>query len=95
MPSGQHIWQASHKCARRADVNLHLHRGLMKTIVQKIWNEPAVAIGLLASIILVLINVVADAEWTAELIIATAAPFVSSLGIRPLVQPTNSSKEDG
>jgi len=65
----------------------------MKTIVQKLWTEPAVAIGATASIILLLLNVANDQIWDAQSIIAIAAPFVASLGIRQAVTPTPTTEE--
>jgi hypothetical protein len=59
----------------------------VKTIVKQVWSEPAVAIGLLASLILLGLELVGDNEFTADTIIAIAAPFVSSLGIRQVVTP--------
>lgn len=56
----------------------------MKVIAQRIWNEPAVAIGLLTTVILVLINVIGDSDWGIESLIFMMAPFASALGIRQL-----------
>jgi hypothetical protein len=59
----------------------------MKTILNQIWNEPAVAIGLLATLLLLVLALVSDAPWDASTIAGIAAPFVSSLGIRQAVSP--------
>ena len=59
----------------------------MKQIIKRIWNEPAVAIGLIASLILALLQFLGDDTWDANTIIAIAAPFVSALGIRQTVKP--------
>jgi hypothetical protein len=59
----------------------------MKVIVQRIWTEPAVAIGLGASIILAILAVATGADWDASTIAGIAAPFISALGIRETVKP--------
>jgi hypothetical protein len=59
----------------------------VKTIVKQVWTEPAVAIGLLASLILLVLQFIGDNEFTADTIISIAAPFVTSLGIRQAVTP--------
>ena len=60
----------------------------MKVIGQRIWNEPAAAIGLLTSIVLAVIALVSSADWDAQTIIGIVAPFASAIGIRSLVTPT-------
>lgn len=59
----------------------------MKVIVQRIWREPAVCIGLAASLILLLLEFLGDDKFTADSIIAICAPLVSALGIRQTVSP--------
>jgi len=59
----------------------------MSEIGKRIWNEPAVFIGLLTSIILALIAWV-NGSWNTSDIIGVIAPLVSSLGIRQFVTPT-------
>jgi len=59
----------------------------MKVIGQKFWNEPAVCIGLLTTVILLVLQIVTGDDWDAVNIIAILAPFVSSLGIRQTVTP--------
>jgi hypothetical protein len=65
----------------------------MKVIAQKIWNEPAVALGLLVSIVLAILALVDGADWDAQTIIGVIAPFASSLGIRQLVRPDRTPDE--
>lgn len=65
----------------------------MKELAKRVWEEPAVAIGLLTSILLAVLNLVTDNDWNAEHIIAIAAPLLSALGIRPLVTPTRKVEE--
>jgi outer membrane biosynthesis protein TonB len=60
----------------------------MKTIAQRVWREPAVCIGLLTSVILLVLQLIGDNKFTADTIIAIVAPFASALGIRQLVTPT-------
>lgn len=59
----------------------------MKEIAKRIWNEPAVAIGLFTTLVLLVINLVGDNEWGFEAIIAVLAPLLSALGIRQTVIP--------
>jgi hypothetical protein len=46
-----------------------------------------VAIGLLATIILVVINLLGENKWDFQQVVAVVAPFLSSLGIRQAVMP--------
>lgn len=50
------------------------------------------ALGLLASVALTVLALVADQPWNASTIAGIAAPFVSALGIRQVVTPV---KKDG
>jgi hypothetical protein len=59
----------------------------MSVILQRIWREPAVAVGLLASAALAILATAASEPWNASTIAGIAAPFVSALGIRQLVTP--------
>ena len=63
----------------------------MRVIGKRIWTEPAVAIGLLTSILLAVIAVVTGANWDTSTIVGIAAPFLSSLGIRQLVTPVKTA----
>ena len=67
----------------------------MKALAQRVWNEPAVAIGLLTSVLLALITWVGGDDWTVETIIAVVAPFLSAIGIRQLVSPVRPAPEPG
>jgi hypothetical protein len=59
----------------------------MKVIFTKLWEEPAACIGLVVSIGLLVVNLIGDADWSLQAIVAILAPFVSSLGIRQVVTP--------
>lgn len=62
----------------------------MKVIGQKVWAEPACAVGLLVTLLLLAGAILSDhVDWSAEHIIAILAPLVTALGIRPLVKPTH------
>jgi hypothetical protein len=65
----------------------------MKVIAERIWSEPAVAIGLLVSALLAVLAVLDDAAWDAQTIIGIVAPFASSLGIRQAVSPAAGPRE--
>jgi hypothetical protein len=67
----------------------------MKVILNQIWNEPAVAIGLLTSVLLALLAVIDGSDWTTSVIAGIAAPFVSSLGIRQAVSPAAGPRSQG
>lgn len=58
----------------------------MKEIARRVWDEPAVAIGLLTSLALVALNLLGDDTDTINWI-EVAAPLLAALGIRPLVWP--------
>jgi hypothetical protein len=66
----------------------------MKEIGRKIWEEPAVAIGLLVTIVLLVGAILTDSDFDWEAIVAILAPFLSGLGIRPLVKPTAKIEEE-
>jgi len=59
----------------------------MSVIAQRIWREPAVAIGLLFSLALLVVNLAAGEDWDAALIVTVAGPLISALGIRQVVSP--------
>jgi hypothetical protein len=67
----------------------------VKSIAQRIWNEPSVGIGLLTSVLLAVVAVASSATWNTQTILGVVAPFASSLGIRQLVTPTAKKGEDG
>ena len=62
----------------------------MKVIAERFWKEPAVAIGFLVSLAL-LVYALIDDSFDAQSIVGILAPLVSALGIRQLVTP---AKED-
>ena len=66
----------------------------MKVIAQKVWNEPAVFIGLVTTLALLVLAFATTADWTAQTIAGIIAPVASSLGIRQLVTPTSKEAED-
>jgi hypothetical protein len=59
----------------------------MSEIARRVWREPAVFLGLLASIALVVITLATGDKWDTATIAGVAAPLVTALGIRPLVTP--------
>jgi hypothetical protein len=62
-------------------------------IARRVWHEPAVFIGLLASIALAVITLATGDPWDTATIAGVAAPLVSALGIRELVTPTGGKPE--
>jgi hypothetical protein len=66
----------------------------MKEIGKKIWEEPAVAIGFLVSVALLVGALLTDSDFDWETIVAILAPLLSGLGIRPLVKPTAKIEEE-
>jgi hypothetical protein len=66
----------------------------VKALATRFWNEPAVAIGLLATVLLAVLNWLGDNTWSADDLIAIVAPLLSGLGIRPLVTPTHAGTEE-
>jgi ascorbate-specific PTS system EIIC-type component UlaA len=61
----------------------------MKAIAQRVWSEPAVFIGLLTSIGLIVITVATGDKWDTATIAGVIAPLASALGIRGYVSPTH------
>lgn len=59
----------------------------MKPLMQKIWTEPAAAIGLLTSLVLLGVAVISDANFNTQTLLGIAAPLLSGLGIRQTVYP--------
>jgi hypothetical protein len=59
----------------------------VKTIVDRVLNEPAVAIGFAFTVALGAVN--AGDAWTAQTIFEVFAPLATALGIRPYVTPTS------
>ena len=67
----------------------------MKAIAERIWTEPAVALGALTTLALLAVALLAGADWGADTIVGVLAPLVSALGIRQLVTPTTRGGSDG
>lgn len=65
----------------------------MSEIARRVWHEPAVFLGLITSIALVVITLATGDKWDTATIAGVAAPLVSALGIRELVTPTGGSSE--
>lgn len=59
----------------------------MSEIAKRVWREPAVFIGFVTTVALVIITVVAGNDWDIATIAGCIAPLVSALGIRELVVP--------
>jgi hypothetical protein len=63
----------------------------MRQIMQLFWNEPAVAIGVLASVALAVLKIVNGGALTADDVVAILAPLGTAAGVRPLVTPARES----
>jgi hypothetical protein len=59
----------------------------MRVVILRVWKEPAVFVGLLVSLALLVLALVSDTPLDANAVIGIAAPFLSSLGIRQFVTP--------
>ena len=59
----------------------------MSEIAKRAWREPAVFIGLLTSVALVVITLATGDPWDTDAIAAVVAPLAAALGIRQLVTP--------
>ena len=59
----------------------------MSEIAKRAWREPAVFIGLLVTIALVVITLATSDPWDTATIAGVAAPLLSALGIRQFVTP--------
>jgi hypothetical protein len=60
----------------------------MREIAARAWREPAVFIGLLTSVALVVITLATGDPWDTDAIAAVVAPLAAALGTRQLVTPT-------
>jgi hypothetical protein len=67
--------------------------GDMKSVAQKLWNEPAAFLGLVATLILLVLNILGDSDWSLEQVVNILAPLVTGLGIRQLVVPTTKASK--
>jgi hypothetical protein len=63
----------------------------MRQIVKLFWNEPAVAIGVLASVALAVLKIVNGGDLAADDVLAILAPLGTAAGVRPLVSPARDS----
>lgn len=63
----------------------------MRQIIELCWNEPAVAIGVLASVALAVLKMVNGGDLTADDLLAILAPLGTAAGVRPLVTPVRQS----
>lgn len=59
----------------------------MKTLLNRLWNEPAAAAGALVSGALLALALASGEPLTATSLGAIAAPFATGLGVRPFVKP--------
>ncbi len=66
----------------------------MKEIGKRIWEEPAVAIGLLLSIAMGIITALNGTDWDWNTILLVLGPFLTGIGVRPTVKPMVKIKEE-
>jgi len=59
----------------------------MHEIALRAWREPAVAIGLLTTVLLAIVVLATGDPWDTAAIVGVLAPLASALGIRELVVP--------
>lgn len=59
----------------------------MTELARRAWHEPAVLIGLLVSVAVLVMDIAAGVKLDAEAIIAVLAPLLAALGIRETVTP--------
>ena len=66
----------------------------MIKIMNRVWYEPAVFIGFLTSLIMVIVTWTSG-DWDTPTIIGIIAPLASSLGIREFVTPVAKLEDAG
>ena len=66
----------------------------MGVIAQRVWTEPAVAIGLCVTLALLIVALVTHQHIDAGIIVGILAPLGSALGIRQFVTPTAASTKE-
>jgi hypothetical protein len=59
----------------------------VKEIASRFWREPAVVLGLVASIALAVTTIATGDPWDAAAITAVIVPLAEALGVRRLVTP--------
>jgi hypothetical protein len=64
----------------------------MRQIAKLFWNEPAVALGVIASVAIALLKIVSGGALTADDVLAILAPLGTAAGVRPLVTPARESR---
>lgn len=64
----------------------------MKEIMNRVWREPVVFFGLLASIALAVTTIATGDPWDAAAITAVIVPLAEALGVRQLVTPVARDK---
>jgi hypothetical protein len=64
----------------------------MRQIAKLFWTEPAVALGVLASVAIAVLKFANGGALTADDVIAILAPLGTAAGVRPLVTPARESR---
>ena len=59
----------------------------VKEIAKRIWKEPAVFFGFIASLAVLIVTLITGDSWDTSTIIGVIAPLASALGIRSQVTP--------
>jgi hypothetical protein len=65
----------------------------MGPLVERFWNEPAVAIGVLLALSIAALKVVNGGSITADDLVAILAPLGAGLGTRQFVSPRERAPE--
>ncbi len=66
----------------------------MSVIAQRVWREPAAAIGLCVTLGLLIVALITHQHIDAGVIVGILAPLGSALGIRQFVTPTAASTKE-
>jgi C4-dicarboxylate transporter len=59
----------------------------VKEIITRAYHEPAIFLGLLASVVMALITIISGDGWDITAIASVIAPLAAALGIREVVTP--------
>jgi hypothetical protein len=59
----------------------------VQRLMKLFWEEPAVALGVIAAAAVAVLNLASGGGLTAEDLLAILAPLAAAAGVRPLVTP--------
>jgi hypothetical protein len=68
---------------------------IVRRLMQLFWDEPAVALGVIAAAAVAIVKVASGGGLNADDVLAILAPLGAAAGVRPLVTPTRARPAAG